>query len=154
MTELALLVLAALAAVTLVRRRIAIVSVTGHSMEPALAAGDRVLVRRTKLRSVRTGQIVVVEAPTTLDGNWTDRPVRHELHRDWIIKRAAAIPGEPVPACLPGTLAEDVHVPEGKLVVLGDNRPASIDSRKMGYVPGDRLLGVVVGSLPRSASRP
>jgi signal peptidase I len=152
-----LAVLVTVAGVVLLRRRLAIVSVTGQSMEPTLTAGDRVLVRRTGLNSVRAGQIIIVEAPSPMDsdlhGGWAGAPPRRDLSRDWMIKRAAAVPGDPVPPGLPATPADDAQVPDGKLVVLGDNPDASNDSRYLGYVPGDRLLGVVIGSLPRSARK-
>jgi signal peptidase I len=147
----ALAVLAVLAGLILARRLTAIVAVTGQSMEPTLSAGDRVLVRRTRLRSARAGQLVVIEAPSFLHGDWTGTPSRHDLGRNWMIKRAAAIPGDPVPAVLPAALAGDRTVPDGKLVVLGDNPDMSMDSRYLGYIPGDRLLGVVIGSLPRKS---
>lgn len=50
-------------------------------------------------------------------------------------------------AGLPAMLAGDARVPAGKLVVLGDNPESSMDSRSLGYVPGDRLLGVVTRPL-------
>ncbi|HZR51304.1 MAG TPA: S26 family signal peptidase [Streptosporangiaceae bacterium] len=139
------------AGVVIARRQITIVSVTGQSMEPALTAGDRVLVRRARLRSVRTGQIVVVETPSA-DREWTGKPAGRDLARVWMIKRVAAIPGEPLPDGLPAAIADATAVPAGKLIVLGDNPPMSMDSRYLGYVPGERLLGVVVGSLPRHRS--
>ncbi len=144
----ALVILTAVTGIVLVRRKIAIVAVTGPSMEPTLTAGDRVVVRRTGLRAVRTGQIVVVEAPST----WTRMPSGRDLHREWMIKRVAAIPGDPLPAGLPAMLAGDARVPAGKLVVLGDNSKSSMDSRSLGYVPGDRLLGVVSRPLPRRSA--
>jgi signal peptidase I len=160
--------LAILVGMVLVRGRIVIVSVAGQSMEPTLAAGDRVLVRRTRLRSVRAGQIVVIEepgithndrtgAPPSHDAgrSWTGDPPRRDLGRSWMIKRVAAVPGDPVPAELAAAtgpaLAGQAQVPAGKFVVLGDNPEMSMDSRYLGYVPGDRLLGVVVGSLPLRA---
>jgi signal peptidase I len=139
----AAVIVAVLAGLLLARRRIAIVSITGRSMEPALADGDRVLVRRTGLRSVHAGQIVVVEAPDFEHGGWTQAQ-----SPGWLIKRAAAVPGDPLPNGLPA-LAGDLRVPENKLVVLSDNQQNSVDSRQLGYVPGDRVLGVVVRSLPR-----
>jgi signal peptidase I len=140
--------------VLIARRQITIVSVTGQSMEPTLAAGDRVIVRRTRLGSVRAGQLVVFEAPTNDSGGWTSEPPGRDLSRFWLIKRAAAVPGSPVPDGLPDSVAGDTTVPEGKLVVLGDNPATSIDSRRLGYIPGERLLGIVIGSLPRGAPRP
>lgn len=150
----ALGVLATLAAgVAVTRRRIAVVTVTGQSMEPTLTEGDRVLVRRTRVRSVRTGQIVVVETPTE-GREWTEAPAGGDLKRQWMIKRVAAVPGEQPPAGLdlPAAIAHPAPVPEGKLVVLGDNPPMSMDSRAVGYIPGERLLGVVVRSLPTASS--
>lgn len=139
------------AGVWLVRRKIAIVTVTGRSMEPTFTAGDRVLVRRARVRSVSTGQIVVVESPAPgTGGKWTGEPPRHSLGRNWMIKRVAAIPGEPAPDGMPETVAV-AAVPDGCLLVLGDNAEMSMDSRYLGYIPGERLLGIVVASLPRRA---
>ncbi len=153
-TATALGVLAAgAAALAITRRRIAVVTVTGQSMEPTLTEGDRVLVRRTRVRSVRTGQIVVIETPTE-GREWTQAPAGGDLKRQWMIKRVAAVPGEQPPdgLDLPTAIAHPAAVPEGKLIVLGDNPPMSMDSRALGYIPGERLLGVVVRSLPTASS--
>ena len=61
-----------------------------------------------------------------------------------MIKRAVAVPGEPVPE---QSRLADAVVPAGRLVVLGDNLPASLDSRGFGYVPAERVLGIVVRRL-------
>ncbi|WP_220499876.1 S26 family signal peptidase [Microbispora sp. H10949] len=68
----------------------------------------------------------------------------------WLIKRIAAVPGDRVPdqvmagvRAAPGDL-----VPAGRLVVLGDG-PASMDSRRWGYLRTDEVLGVVIRSLSR-----
>lgn len=130
----------------LARYRYAVVTVQGVSMKPALREGDRLLVRRTPLHRVRSGQIVVVRRPVP-----TDRPIplRHmdgEPER-WVIKRAAALPGEPVPPKVKPVVGTDTHVPRDHLVVLGDNAAASVDSRTYGYLHGESLLGVVVRPL-------
>jgi signal peptidase I len=140
--------------VVAVRRWIAIVTVAGLSMQPALAAGDRVLVRRTNIDRVRRGQIVVIEKPDA-DGAWPARPPRWPVDgREWLIKRVAAVPGDPAPAELlacdlvsPGQL-----VPSGLLAVLGDNAAVSLDSRRIGYIPAERLVGVMVRPLQPQAS--
>ncbi|MFF0869840.1 S26 family signal peptidase [Nonomuraea sp. NPDC003560] len=132
----ALLVVVAFAA----RRRLAVVTVRGESMVPALRPGDRLLVLRGK--AVRRGQIVVLE-PIGPGMRWRDGPLPEVAAADWVVKRVAALPGEPVPPQCPGLPAT---VPPGKLVVLGDGE-ISADSRLWGLVPADRVLGVVLRTL-------
>jgi signal peptidase I len=135
------------------RRRIAIITVTGQSMEPTLADGDRVIVRRARLRSVQAGRLVVFEAPSDEHRRWTSPPPGRDLNRVWLIKRAAAVPGDPLPDGLPAMLSGHATVPDGRLIVLGDNPAKSVDSRRLGYIPGDRLLGVVISSLPKGRTQ-
>jgi len=125
------------------RRRLAVVAVIGPSMQPTLAPGDRVLVRRTGLSDIRTGQIVVIEKPRE-DGVWAARR-RPAGPREWMIKRVAAVPGDARPQAMPGGAGP--VVPAGRLVVLGDNPARSLDSRQIGFIPADRVLGVVVRSM-------
>ncbi|WP_255950028.1 S26 family signal peptidase [Streptomyces odontomachi] len=50
----------------------------------------------------------------------------------------------------PGALPDDVscgHVPPGRLVLLGDNPGVSFDSRHLGCLPCERVLGTVVRRL-------
>lgn len=119
-------------AALVVRRRVFVVTVRGGSMEPTFRAGDRVLARRARLGAVRVGDVVIIG-------------VRESPGSTWLIKRAAAIPGDPVPRERFAALAQvgGSAVPEGKLVVVGDS-PRSADSRQHGYYDGDLLAGVVV----------
>jgi signal peptidase I len=65
-----------------------------------------------------------------------------------MVKRVAAVPGDARPAFLPARAAgSGAFVPAGQLVVLGDNPGRSLDSRQLGYVPADRVLGVVLRSM-------
>jgi signal peptidase I len=125
-------------------RRLVAVTVSGNSMLPAYRDGDRVIARRRV--SVRVGQVVVVERPADT-GGWLDPALprtagaRAVVTRRWMIKRVVAMPGDrtpPVPG-LPGGV-----VPAGALVLLGDNRRSSYDSRQIGYFPLARVLGTVV----------
>jgi len=114
-----------------------VVTVTGPSMRPTLLPGDRVLVRRTALDRVRAGQIVVLANETGP-----------------IIKRVAAAPGDRVPAELaiePTDLDPEGRVPPGRLVLVGDNRAQSVDSRRHGCYDGANLVGVAVRPLRRAA---
>ncbi|MFJ8078418.1 S26 family signal peptidase [Streptomyces sp. NPDC096176] len=138
---------------SLLGRRLVAVTVRGDSMQPAYQDEDRVLVRRD--RKPTRGQVVVVERPAGVAG-WSEPPVATTApgpslaRRQWLIKRVAAVPGDPVPRdrvpVLAGSPAE--RVPEGSLVLLGDNQQASFDSRHVGYFPAERVLGAVVRSLP------
>ncbi len=152
-----LLGLAALASTLLVawlRKRAAVVTVDGDSMRPALSPGDRVLVRRVGAGRLRPGQVAVVEQPSD-DGDWRTPPRGPVSRRRWVIKRVAAVPGDPQPkACQTATIDSPGElVPVGKLVLLGDNPDWSYDSRQFGYFPAERLLGVVVRRMARAGRR-
>jgi hypothetical protein len=43
-------------------------------------------------------------------------------------------------------------VPPDRFAVLGDNAANSLDSRKIGYIPAERLLGVMVRQLTPARS--
>ncbi|MDO3703193.1 S26 family signal peptidase [Micromonospora sp. C28SCA-DRY-2] len=122
------------------RRRFLVVTVEGRSMEPGHRDGDRVLVDRLRSATVRVGDVVVVDRDGVPDR--PDRPM---------IKRVAALPGEPVPVevCAFQHWPIRTRVPPGQLVLLGDNPAGSLDSRQRGFFPADRLLGVVVRQLRR-----
>ena len=125
--------------------------VSGDSMEPTYHNGQALLVlRRHGYSSLpKRGDVVVIRKD-----------------RDTIIKRVAYLPGDVVanPAVLEPTRAnshlEDYYeqeavganppprliVPQNYIVVLGDNRPISYDSRSFGPVSLNDVLGVVVAA--------
>ncbi|MEU0386592.1 S26 family signal peptidase [Streptomyces chartreusis] len=129
-------------------RRLLVVTVHGPSMAPTHHHGDRLLVRRT--RTVRRGQVVVVLRPRS-PAIW-----RQDRHSPLIVKRVAAVPGEPVPPGLvpPHAEGHEGRVPPGRVVLLGDNAAASVDSRQLGFFPLDDVLGVVTRSLPQPEGAP
>ncbi|MEY9893448.1 signal peptidase I [Catenulispora sp. MAP5-51] len=137
----AVLILAVMAAgVVLKARRHVVVTVEGTSMAPTYRPGDRLLVRRCALAGVQRGQAVVVLRPDLVTG-WKVAGRAGGMPGDspWFVKRATALPGDPTP---------DGAVPPDHLYLLGDN-PASEDSRRWGWCPGERLVGVVVRELGR-----
>jgi signal peptidase I len=77
--------------------------------------------------------------------HWPSPPTHRVRGRRWMIKRAAALPGDPLPDALLGyrVSASATLVPQGQFVVLGDNSAGSYDSREIGFFPTKRLLGAV-----------
>ncbi|MGW1867179.1 S26 family signal peptidase [Streptomyces mauvecolor] len=124
-----------LLSVRVLRARVTLVRVTGSSMVPAFADGDRLLVRRT--RRVRRGDAVVFRNPLPFGDGDEALP--------WLVKRVSALPGDPVPPEVRAVVGapDGSLVPSGSLVVRGDAARTQ-DSRHFGYVPRSALLGVVV----------
>jgi signal peptidase I len=127
--------------------RYTIAVVDGSSMEPTLWAGDRLLVRRCPLTKLRRGDIVVVREPPVqgLDApegpSWVaDVPSPNRL----LVKRAVAIPGDPVPAAL---LLKELVVPRGAIVILGDHPSESRDCGLYGYVREEQVVGRAIRRL-------
>lgn len=127
----------------LVRRRFVIVLVSGLSMLPTLQPGDRVLVRRVAGTALRTGDLAVMRPPGLEDPRI----------KRWVIKRVAAVPGDPEPTFLPAwARPPNGIVPVGQVALLGDNAEASIDSRRLGFFSAEQVLGVVVRTVGAGVS--
>ncbi len=122
-----------LLALLVVRRRLVAVRVTGLSMAPTLWPGDQVLVRRVTADALTVGMVAVVRTP----------PHHGPATVAWVIKRVAALPGDPIPASVQPAAGGLSVVPAERLVLLSDN-PSGRDSRSWGLVPSGDLLGVVV----------
>jgi len=111
------------------------VVVSGHSMEPTFKSGQRLLASRAYwlVGAVKDNDIVVVKT-----GNGSE----------YIIKRVYRTAGQTVdwvnaPADW-HLVNGEYHVPEGQVYVIGDNRPASEDSRSFGPVPANRIIGKII----------
>jgi signal peptidase I len=134
LTVVAAFALVVVALVWWLRHTFVVVSVSGRSMEPTLTDGQWVVARRAGLSRIRRGDVVIVSTPP-------DRPDGDR----YLIKRVFAMPGDPVPRARVPRLRDlpDETVPADQLVLLGDNPPLSLDSRQLGLIPAERLLGVL-----------
>ncbi|GAA3388433.1 S26 family signal peptidase [Cryptosporangium minutisporangium] len=132
---------ALLGGVWLARRRLLLVEVVGDSMSPVFDHGDRLLVRRA--RRFRVGDVVI--AHHQIGGRRTVKKGSPETN--WLVKKLAAMPGDPVPASVAAAVGSDRRtVPPGAVVLLGAS-PDSADSRMWGFVPVEDLAGVVITGL-------
>jgi signal peptidase I len=130
---------AGLAGLLRLRQTFVLVTIEGSSMRPLFNTGDRVLVRRAELHEIDREQVVVLQPPAS-------GPPCVGVGPTWMIKRAVALPGDTVPdeflAAVDGE--RGTVVPDGTLLVLGDNSGSSVDSRAFGYVASERVLGIAL----------
>jgi signal peptidase I len=125
-------------------------TVSGPSMRPTLLSEDRLLITKS-YKVAHRGDIIVFNLA---EGGTTGE----------IVKRVIGLPGDVVQvtddaAYVNGTLETKAGpllafpgdapfgpetVPAGKLFVLGDNRPVSLDSRFIGYIPLTSVKGRAV----------
>ncbi len=123
--------------------------VQGSSMEPSLFPDQRVVVEKVTyhLHGPRRGDIVVVRMPDQGD--------------ELLIKRVIGLAGDEVKIAggrvyVNGRLLDEPYVADDTpgsqtwvveplhVFVMGDNRPASSDSRRFGTVQRDQILGRVL----------
>ncbi|WP_415948146.1 signal peptidase I [Streptomyces sp. KLOTTS4A1] len=134
------------------------VTVRGQAMEPTYQVGDRLVTEVVDTDAIRRGDVVLVDVP----GRYGGAPVLQRVigvggdHVESPDGERVEVNGEPLDE--PYLTREDfpavhepydVHVPEGRLFLLGDNRANSNDSRyflddRSGSVAASGVLGRVV----------
>lgn len=129
------------------------------SMEPTIQPGDRIIANRIiyNLRDIERGDIVVFDPTTSANRSCGD--TNGDIP---FVKRVVGLPGDRVevrqggptlvnddPFEVEGAVPADYDmvftvVPDGNLLVLGDNRSASCDSHKWlpsPFVPIENVIG-------------
>jgi signal peptidase I len=125
------------------------------SMEPTLQVGDRILVSKlsVELGSIHRGDILVFKAPAAVLNQCGDDVSD-------LVKRVIGLPGDHLTSVgnvikvngvalkQPWTHDEplgrpigNVTVPKNEYFMMGDNEPASCDSRYWGDVPRSSIIG-------------
>lgn len=123
--------------------------VKGHSMEPSLHDGDRLVVDRiaANFGDVHRGDVVVLRYPRNIAVDFVKRIVG--IPGDKVAMRAGQlyVNGDivdPEWTCIQDHQdMDELEVPTGAFFVLGDNRPVSCDSREFGLVTQELLKGRV-----------
>ncbi len=120
------------------------------SMEPTLFINDRIVVNKVSyhFREPRRQEVVVFRQVAPQDAPKRD-----------LIKRIMGLPGEELEirdgiVYIDGEAVEETHplnqdyadfgpivVPPDAYFVMGDNRPASADSRYWGFLPKENIIG-------------
>lgn len=136
------------------------VIVKGDSMDPTLADGERVIALLN--RDIKRFDIVTFPAPDEADKNYIKRviglPGEEVEYREGALYINDKLVAEPyleefeqqISDGLPLTLGPNQEtsfsfgtIPEGKILVLGDNRRISKDSRSIGLIKEDDIVGDV-----------
>ena len=130
-------------------------AVAAVSMEPALSDGDHILLNKMAfaVSGPKRGDVVVFD--TVKVAATAGMPNRT------LVKRVIGLPGDVVQSIennleIDGEVIDDpwrgstvtpafgpIQVPDGMVLVLGDNRVGSVDSRTFGPIPIDVLTGQV-----------
>ncbi len=125
-------------------------AIYGESMAPALIEGDLVL-GWPKAGTIVTGDVVALQSGDRVLIKRIIGCPGDEINilEDGSVERNGVTLAEPyLQFDGPGTsdIAFPCTVPDGCFFVLGDNRPASVDSRNgiVGFVPADNIISKVV----------
>lgn len=138
--------------------------VDGPSMQPNFETGERLIVNKIlyDIREPRRGEVVVFHVPeenrdfikrvigvpgdtVRLEGDdlYINGVKFEEPYIREAIERAQAV-GEPAYNLgddFPNAIVRENTVPEGMILAFGDNRRNSKDSRMIGFVPLDNVIG-------------
>lgn len=128
--------------------------VQGDSMLPNFKNGELILTDKVnyKLRAPKRGEVIVFKAPQNRQKDFIKRIIATPGEKIKIENGKVFINNEPLPESYlaPGaqtfagpTILEgsEITVPENYLVVFGDNRSHSSDSREFGSIKKENIVG-------------
>lgn len=118
----------------------------GPSMQPNLYAGFRVMTEKISyyLHEPQRGDIVVVERPEN-EGNLIKRVLGLPGETLEVRQGHTYIDGEPIDepwvTYFGGRDQTPIQIPSDSVFIMGDNRPVSRDSREIGPIAIDSIIG-------------
>jgi signal peptidase I len=123
--------------------------IESHSMEPNFYEGEFVLVNKLAFRlgEPHRGEVVVFHNPDNTNEDYIKRIVGLPGDQVEVIGDSILINGQELPQPFvhnlnpEGTYYGPIVVPESSLFVMGDNRPRSSDSRAIGPISEDLVVG-------------
>lgn len=130
--------------------------VDGPSMQPNFHTGERVIVNKIlyDIREPERGEVIVFHSP--FDSDYIKRVIAVPGQTVRVTGDTVYVDGEPIEepyiqgpvdaAAAKGTTYnnknyEEQTVPEGHVFVMGDNRPNSHDSRDIGFIAFEDIVG-------------
>ncbi|AIQ65403.1 hypothetical protein PSTEL_22070 [Paenibacillus stellifer] len=125
----------------------------GPSMEPTISAGERLTVdtQYYSNHDFERGDLIVFNEPSE-DVTFIKRIVGLPGERIKLAGNVLYINGAPLKETYlqdpadpdsPNGDMEEMKIPENSVFVLGDNRGDSVDSRMLGAIPEDQIIGKV-----------
>ena len=127
-------------------------AISGHSMEPTLFDGERVMVDKVSpaIAEISRGDLVIFASPEDTSKNLIKRVIGLAGDKIELIGEMVYLNDQPLRegytrrTIFPQKPGESTIVEEGSMYVLGDNRPQSRDSRDFGTVTLDQVKGRVL----------
>lgn len=130
--------------------------IRGASMEPTFESGDYIFTSKItyKFREPQRGDVVVFHSPRNQDIEFIKRIIglpgdTIEIKSEEVYVNSRKLDEPYIAAKTPlweGGFIKDGEtkiVPDGKLFVMGDNRPRSSDSREFGFIEVQTVIGQV-----------
>ncbi|MHB1421156.1 MAG: signal peptidase I [Bacillota bacterium] len=118
------------------------------SMEPTLMVGDRIIVNKFvyRFKQPERGDVIVFKYPLDPQRDFIKRVIglsgeKVEIRSDHLLINDKMVPEPYLPKGLQFDNFGPVKVPEDNLLVLGDNRNSSQDSRVWGALPKKNIIG-------------
>jgi signal peptidase I len=133
----------------LIRQVVQNYRIENHSMEPNFYEGQFVLVNKLayRLGQPERGDVVVFHNPNNPNEDYIKRIIGLEGDTIEVHDQTVFINGQPLPEPFPhneipfGEVVGPVTVGDEQLFVMGDNRPNSSDSRLIGPIGKDLVVG-------------